>query len=80
MSTNTYFTRPDQPGIVYKTQDVATRRRLKRHGWQKQRRDQLERTYTRAAMCTLSECPDGEYAYGGLMIGFVRRAAFTPVD
>jgi hypothetical protein len=60
---NTYHTHPDQPGTIYKTQDPNVRRFLISGGWQKQRRDDLERIYTRYDLEKLADAPDGCYVY-----------------
>lgn len=66
MSLNTYFAIPDRLGRpdcreVYKTTDPNRRSRLKRRGWIKVRRDELDRAVGRGTAAALAKEPDGRY-------------------
>jgi hypothetical protein len=60
---NTYFRSVDGRR-VYKTRDSNQRERLKRRGWTKYQRWEMDISYNRQAVKVLSKSHDGEYQYG----------------
>lgn len=64
MSANTYFTPASEGRSVsrlYKTSNPKTRRLLVKHGWVKQRRDDLDHRLGRNTMATVMAGPEGNW-------------------